>query len=144
MRTRGKTALGITGTALATLMAAAVAQPAAAGDFQQDARPGTHNSDHRWVCLLNTPAKSAVGCFQPYGEVFWLKDMKKDGRAIVVRWWSSSGRDGSIYSHLGKGNWGYVNKSFAESTSVTYRVCEYYSYQAVMCSDSLTVSAGME
>lgn len=117
MKIKGKFAL-VAG-ALATMLAVS-ATPASAADGVQYAKKGSPSGDHLLVCAELT---GAVGCFQPYGEYFWVGDTRPDGTGPQLQWSSSSGRGGKVVSNLGNGTWGYVNKSFGESTNIRFRVC---------------------
>ncbi|MGA8116481.1 MAG: hypothetical protein WCA46_22730 [Actinocatenispora sp.] len=141
MATARKMTWGVAGAAVAALMAVLVAQPAAASDGLQTAKPGNPNS-HTKFCVADK-AGTAWGCFQPYGEVFRMVDLKKDGYGAFIYWSSSSGRSGQIHDHLGKGRWGYVNKSFGESTKITFRTCSLVGERPAGCGNSRTVPAGL-
>ncbi|MGA8116480.1 MAG: hypothetical protein WCA46_22725 [Actinocatenispora sp.] len=134
--------MGLAGAAAAALMAVLVAQPAAASDGLQNAKAGDRTA-HKLFCVPADHTK-ATGCFQPYGEVFRIVDLIKDGDAAAIYWRSSSGRAGEIHDHLGKGDWGYVNKSFGESTTVTFHTRSLVNEHPVDCGSSTTISAGVE
>ena len=81
----------------------------------------------------------------PYDERFYVGDGEKDGQDPVMDWKSSSGRMGRLVGDgLGFGNWGWRNKDFAESTTITFRACVLYEPNGWVerCGPWRTVSAG--
>ncbi|MDL4773611.1 hypothetical protein [Actinomadura xylanilytica] len=133
---RVKRTLALMGAGAAAMASIAMtAPPASASDGQEYAKKGSPSHDYWLRC---TTRDGAFGCFQPYGEYFYIKDIEKEGESPFVQWKSSTGRSGTITAKVGYMNWGYVNKSFDESTTITFRSC------VLVCSKWTSVSAGYE
>lgn len=68
----------------------------------------------------------ATACFEPYGDVFYVKDTQADGYAAVAEWDTAlSYRDGSCVNHLGNGKWGVCNKNFDEGEYLKLKAATY-------------------
>lgn len=70
-----------------------------------------------------------TGCFQPYGEIVWVKDEDANNTPVVVDWdyfgLDNSYRDGMIIDMVGAADgWTTENKSFDEGT-FNFRVSEW-------------------
>lgn len=94
-------------------------------DFEVDvAQAGTPDFDTYFIGCVDYTGVEA--CFQPYGDVLWVKDT--GGSAATAAWgndlWTGSAwkryRTGECDNHLGVGHWGYCTKEFYEDSSVSY------------------------
>ncbi|MFI5958584.1 protein kinase [Cryptosporangium sp. NPDC051539] len=66
------------------------------------------------------------GCYQTYGDVWWVFDTKGDGHSAVVFWEVGSGatkRKGQCANSMGSGKTGVCNKNYAEGLTGTAKVC---------------------
>ncbi|WP_159050062.1 hypothetical protein [Streptomyces sp. MMG1533] len=66
-------------------------------------------------------------CFKPYGEVFWLKDDVKNGKAVGIHWRDTTdGYSGQCANHEGvAAGWTYCNNSFPEGNRIEIDVVYY-------------------
>ncbi|TQS45759.1 serine/threonine-protein kinase [Cryptosporangium phraense] len=62
------------------------------------------------------------GCYQTYGDVWWVFDTKADGHSAVV-FWEVGGRKGQCANSMGNGKTGVCNKNYAEGLTGTAKVC---------------------
>ncbi|WP_405425838.1 hypothetical protein [Micromonospora sp. NBC_00617] len=68
------------------------------------------------------------GCFEGYGEWFWLRDTDADDEPVVIHWTHRTmydkPREGYIYADQGKAaGWTSLNKSFEEGLFIYFKVC---------------------
>ncbi|MFH8476573.1 hypothetical protein [Streptomyces sp. NPDC018000] len=72
------------------------------------------------------------GCFQPYGDWVWIRDLDANGIPVGITWTyyppagsGGSVRSGVIYNSSGKDSgWGNVNKNFIEGGTFSWQTCE--------------------
>jgi hypothetical protein len=124
----------------------ATAPPAAAGYWERANHKGAP-SGHKYYCVRSSAGSGqrAIACVMPYDERFYVGDWKRDGDDPVMEWKSSSGRRGIVYHELGYPNWAWRNKSFAETTKITFRACYRdpgVSSMLLGCGEWRTVRAG--
>jgi hypothetical protein len=119
-----------------------VAESAAASEYWEKTnfRGSPGDSDHAYYCARSQSSK-AYACFMPYDERFYVLDWDKDGLPPVMEWKSSSGRYGRVYHEYGHPNWAWRNKSFGESTKITFRACVIQFSAMYYCGDWRTVEA---
>ncbi|MGW1412280.1 hypothetical protein [Streptomyces sp. NPDC002403] len=119
--------------ALAAGIASSTATPAAAADGWQpatDVMDSSYNNGYSKECTYSGADffETGEGCFQPYGEWVWIRDLDANNFPVGVSWsWTggSTSRSGVIYFTGGKAaGWANVNKSFAEGGTFTWNVCE--------------------
>lgn len=100
----------------------AMSNPAAAAEETDKGVPSGAPSSG--TCI--TEITGATGCFQPYGDVIYIKDTSLDGYSVYVKWQNeirnSSGtwhsyRNGKCTSDRGKGDWAKCDKDFYEASS---------------------------
>ncbi|MGW1587528.1 hypothetical protein [Streptomyces sp. NPDC002386] len=100
----------------------AMSSPAVAADDDTGVVGGSPASGS--TCIINI--QGAKGCFQPYGDVIWIKDTSLDGYGVYAKWTNqlknSSGnwqtyRTGKCSNPGSSGDWAACNKDFYESSS---------------------------
>jgi hypothetical protein len=150
----GTAALAVT---LTIASAAVAATPAAAADGWQraaDVSETTYDNGRAKTCRdgFNTFGQWVVrGCFQPYGDYFWLKDPSGNLLPIGIQWWYTApggggARAGVAYWDGGEGaGWTNLNKNFAEGGDLTFRACQVdlpnRTVETTSCSDLVTVDS---
>ena len=71
-----------------------------------------------WCAWAHT---GVTACWEPDGDLFYVKDTREDGYAAVIEWqfedWDHNWRDGSCVNKLGAGHWGVCNKNLPEDGS---------------------------
>ena len=77
---------------------------------------------HGYYCNGTT---GATACFDPDGDVIYVKDIKADGYSAVMRWYTDYGRWGTCRNANGAGTWAKCNKDFAEGHTITWRATQY-------------------
>ncbi|GAA4345736.1 hypothetical protein [Angustibacter luteus] len=90
--------------------------------------------------LVNAAASAGVGCFQTYGDVFWVGDSIADGRSVAVYWKLGDdsrrglvrNKDGSAQVVL-NGGWGYANKNLPEGKRLGLRLGTCDAHGSVTC-----------
>jgi hypothetical protein len=113
-------ALPVAVSALATLLFPGIA----AADDQNTAKASSGPSSNHWVyCVTDTGVE---GCYQPYGDVWYVKDTRTNGHAAVVYWQNNLNghyyREGDCVNKLGAGRWGACNKDYREDSTVDFMV----------------------
>jgi hypothetical protein len=110
-----------------------VSAPAQAVDGWQRATnvaEDTYANDHAKVCSGDPTYGPGFGCFQPYGEWFWLKDHNPNNQPVGIQWWYTApggggARAGVIYwDGTTTAGWTNLNKSFDELGDLSFRMCE--------------------
>jgi len=139
MRKLSRGVVGALVTSVALVASGATAS-AAAREYDT-AKKGTPPASGIHFCAAS-PNNGAAGCFYVDGEYFWILDLEADGWSPQIDWSSSSGRGGECNHYLSADNWGYCNKSFAETTKVTFRVCNTKRDGSYSCGAYTTVRAG--
>jgi hypothetical protein len=72
-------------------------------------------------------APAARACFQPFGDVLWIKDLLADGASAAILWKdtpdgaTSFWRSGVGFNSLGTGTWARVNKDLPEASLLTFQ-----------------------
>ncbi|WP_344651022.1 hypothetical protein, partial [Cryptosporangium japonicum] len=62
------------------------------------------------------------GCYQTYGDLWWVYDTKGDGHSAVV-FWELGNRSGQCANSMGNGTIGACNKNYAEGSTGRAKVC---------------------
>jgi hypothetical protein len=119
MRGVTKSVLGAVATGLLVL---AMSNPAAADDDNTGVVGGSPGSDS--TCIINI--QGAKACFQPYGDVIWIKDTSFDGYSVYAKWtnqlrdsggsWHNN-RSGKCSNPGSSGDWASCNKDFYEAST---------------------------
>lgn len=103
-------ALGMLGVTLSSTTSAAAADKA-----------------YAWTQATSWGAKAndGEGYFQPDGEIFGLRDNRKDGLGVVLEWWiHGSSAGGQLWDTDGYStSFKTFDKSFAEGSVVEFHVC---------------------
>ena len=66
------------------------------------------------------------GCFQTYGDVWWVYDTKSDGHSAVMFWEVGTGnakRAGRCVNSMGVGKTGVCNKDYTEGLTGQAKIC---------------------
>ena len=129
MRTRRKS-LGVV-AAMAMLIGGllAIGPPASAtgsspsqrsvGESAEDAGPSLGAKARKKVCRSNH--RGAYVCFQPYGEVFFVKDTRKDGYSAAAYWErKGDGHTGVCVNSRGAGKWKKCNYSMVDGNRIKF------------------------
>ncbi|MGC4876039.1 hypothetical protein ACLQ26_07130 [Micromonospora sp. DT43] len=116
-------ASAVAGTVLAL---AALAAPASAADGWQRASVTSDSPSRDARC--SDVSFVGEGCFEGYGEWFWLRDTNADDEPVVIHWthrtFNGTLREGYIYANQGKAaGWTKINKSFEEGLFIYFEVC---------------------
>ncbi|MFD3525135.1 hypothetical protein [Streptomyces sp. NPDC058653] len=120
--------------ALAVGLAFSTATDAAAADgLQATTQDSNYSNGYAKVCSYSGDQvlfDTGQGCFQPYGDWVWVRDLDANGIPVGVDWTyyppnGGAPRSGLIYNSSGKDSgWGSVNKNFAEGGTFTWQTCE--------------------
>ncbi|MEW2347521.1 hypothetical protein AB0904_07600 [Streptomyces sp. NPDC006684] len=79
-------------------------------------------------CLGATAAYGAGGCFVPYGDIFWVGDLRKDGMSAAVGIYTDYGRAPDVcLNKNGVNTWVTCNKDYREDGNVRLQVWRYDS-----------------
>ncbi|WP_157017309.1 hypothetical protein [Cryptosporangium arvum] len=62
------------------------------------------------------------GCYQTYGDLWWVYDTKGDSHSAVV-FWELGNRSGQCANSMGNGKIGACNKNYAEGSTGRAKVC---------------------
>ncbi|MFG1920821.1 hypothetical protein [Cryptosporangium sp. NPDC048952] len=62
------------------------------------------------------------GCYQTYGDLWWVYDTKGDSHSAVV-FWELGTRSGQCANSMGNGTIGACNKNYAEGSTGRAKVC---------------------
>lgn len=79
----------------------------------------------RPVCAFNSYVSA---CLQEYGDIWWVKDLKADGRSAVVEWKNTVNghlRKGACRNKSGAGTWVRCNKNYYEGSELAIRLCRF-------------------
>ncbi|MGC7095382.1 hypothetical protein ACPZ19_12005 [Amycolatopsis lurida] len=105
------------------------AGPAQAADGWQrtnDVADSSFNNGHSKRCV--SVSGKSTGCFQPYGDWVWLRDLSANNVPVGIDWeyeGSSGERSGLIYNDHGTtAGMTNLNKNFTEGGNFYFRVCE--------------------
>jgi hypothetical protein len=83
------------------------------------------DNDYYRKCTWPT---GVLACFQPYGDIFFVKDDRADGYAAAVDWYDAdSNRWGSCVNTHTAGTWAECNKDFVEGHTIYFRGALYQS-----------------
>jgi hypothetical protein len=143
MRLSKRAAAAVLGSMAFAASLVVTAPPAAAGYWERADHKGAPGG-HKYYCA-KAEGGDAIACLMPYDERFYVGDGRRDGYDPLMQWKSSSGRSGIVYHELGFTKWAWRNKSFAETTKITFRACYRDPGIASMlqgCGAWRTVSAG--
>ncbi|MEV4755583.1 hypothetical protein AB0J86_10800 [Micromonospora sp. NPDC049559] len=123
---RGLLALAATAGVAATLIAPSAAYAAYYGD-ETDYAVSSSGPVGTYYCTYTSYTGARV-CFQPYGDLVYVKDTNADGYAAVGEWIGDGfSRTGSCVNKLGNGNWGVCNKDFPENQGLYITGARYSS-----------------
>ncbi|MFD6152946.1 hypothetical protein [Streptomyces sp. NPDC060243] len=61
--------------------------------------------------------------FQPYGEVFGIRDNAPDGVGVALTWWNESTEQDIIYGGGASDSYKTYDMSFPEGENVGFQVC---------------------
>ncbi len=80
------------------------------------------NADSGTTLILD-----AAACFVAYGDYFYVKDLRPDGKSAVAYWviLEADGRRGACRNSLGAGKWGRCNKNLPEGRPMQLRAGTY-------------------
>lgn len=120
--------------ALAVGLALSTATDAAAADgWQAATQDSNYNNGYAKYCSYSGDQvlfDTGQGCFQPYGDWVWIRDLDANGIPVGVSWSyyppnGGASRHGLIYNSAGKDSgWGSVNKNFVEGGTFSWQTCE--------------------
>lgn len=80
---------------------------------------------HQWNSTPGT-GYTALACFVPHGDYFYVFDALADGKSAVAYWVLLDGtRSGACRNALGAGTWARCNKNFTEGVYMSVRAGTY-------------------
>lgn len=77
-----------------------------------------HAAEPKKYCVSNN--HGAYVCFQPKGDVMWVKDTRKDGYAAAAVYETSYGRKGKCFNVNGAGTLDSCNFNMAEGKTIRF------------------------
>jgi hypothetical protein len=106
-------------------LAFAMAAPAQAADAEIDTAVPRDYSSYSKDCIERDQGKA---CVQAYGDILWIRDMKKDGHGLQLHWQDLNGDRWGWCSGGGVDQgWLACNKNFPEGHTISWRLMYYDS-----------------
>ncbi|GAA3829250.1 MULTISPECIES: hypothetical protein [Amycolatopsis] len=110
-------------TSIGAVLALLVPGTAAASDYNIATASNGPSGNYWYYCVTDTGVE---GCYQPYGDLFYVRDTKANGQAAEVRWYNNLNgapyRQGTCRNNLGSGHWGVCDKDFREDSTIRFGV----------------------
>jgi hypothetical protein len=128
MTIRGKAAAATVGVIAALAATGTVAASASPYEWNDGARGSGPSGRHPFDCVGTT---GGIACFQQYGDLFWVKDTRRDKRAAMAVWRTQDTRNGVCRNAHGAGTWAVCDKNLGEHDPLELWAARYTTSRGI-------------